>query len=59
MDLELDDVGPSVGRGPILVACRDDESGAIAVRSLTDSWLPVELVEAFVAEAKHRLPPTP
>ena len=57
VDLELDDYGPGVGRGPIAHASRDDDSGEITVRVFTDSPLPLGLVEQFLAEVARTLPP--
>lgn len=56
MDLELDDVGPSLGRGPTLYASCADDSGAITIRALRCDPLPIELVEEFLTEARLRLP---
>jgi hypothetical protein len=58
MDLELDDVGPGSGRGTVLIASRDDETGAMTLRSFTDEPLAIELVEAFLAEERRTLPPS-
>jgi len=57
MDLELDDVGPGVGRGPVIYASRDDETELITVRTFTSSPLPIALLQQFINEAQSRLPP--
>jgi hypothetical protein len=57
MDLELDDVAPSPSRGLVLMASRDDESGAITLRTFTSEPLALELLERFVGEAQRQLPP--
>lgn len=58
MALELDDIGPSPGRGIVLEAFYDDDTGNMTFRSCTTEPLPFLLVEAFIAEARRRLPPT-
>lgn len=55
-DLELDDLGPGLGRGSIMVASYADESGEMTVRTFTEEPLPLALVEQFVIEARLRLP---
>ena len=57
MDLELEDVGPRAGRGLVLVASRNDGTAAVTVRGFSSEPLPLALVEQFLAEARHRLPP--
>ena len=54
-DLELDDLGPGVGRGPVAIASMPDGSKNINVRVFTDGALPIEVIEEFVAEARRRL----
>ena len=56
MDLELEDVGPGVSRGLLLLASRNDQSGQL-VRVWTNDPLPIELLEEFMAEAQRCLPP--
>lgn len=57
MDLELEDVGPGVSRGIVVLASRNDQSGQIIVRVWTNDPLPIELLEKFMAEAQRCLPP--
>jgi len=57
MDLELDDVGPGAGRGLVLLASRDDKSGAITIQVFSSDALPLPLVERFISEARRCLPP--
>lgn len=54
-DLELDDLGPGVGRGTVAIASMPDDSREINVRVFTDGALPIEVVEQFVAEVRRRL----
>jgi hypothetical protein len=56
MDLELDDVGPSLGRGPTLYASCNDATGAMTIRALTSDPLPIELLDEFLSEARLTLP---
>ena len=58
MALELDDIGPSPGRGLVLEAFYDDDTGNVTFTSCTAEPLPLLLVEAFIAEARTRLRPT-
>ena len=58
MALELEDVGPSPGRGLVLEAFYDDDTGHMSLTSSTTEPLPIPLVEAFIAEVRRRLPPT-
>jgi len=44
LDLELDDVGPAVGRGTIAVASRPDGGDVISVRPFSDEALPIEVL---------------
>lgn len=55
LDLELDDLGPGIGRGLLAVASCDDASGAITVRFFTEDRLPIALVDQFLTEATERL----
>jgi hypothetical protein len=55
--LELEDIGPAPGRGVLLVAFRDDQTGETTIDSKLIESLPLELVERFLAEARLRLPP--
>ena len=56
MDLELDDVGPGIGRGPIALASCDDATGELVVRVFTDAPLPLGLLELLLSEARTVLP---
>lgn len=56
MDLELDDVGPGIGRGPVAHASCDDTTGELVVRVFTDEPLPFSLAELFVSEARMLRP---
>ena len=57
MELDVDDVGPGVGRGLILIASRDDASGEMTLRTFTSDPLPLQLVEKVADEARGCLPP--
>lgn len=57
LDLELDDIGPDAGLGRVLIASTDGETGMTTLRCFTDAPLPVELLEAFLDEARRTLPP--
>jgi hypothetical protein len=52
---ELEDVAPTPGRGNVLEAFRDDNTGALTVTALTDQPLPLALVQRFVTEAERDL----
>lgn len=56
MSLELEDVGPGVGRGFVAIANKLDDSEEITVSTLTADPLPAELVTQFIGEACNRLP---
>ena len=56
MSLELDDVGPGVGRGCVSIANKLDDSEQITVSTFTADPLPVELLTQFIDEAMSRLP---
>lgn len=56
MDLELDDLGPGVGRGLVALASYGDEAEVVTVRVLTRLPLSLGLIEQFLAEAKIQLP---
>lgn len=56
MDLELDDLGPGVGRGLIAIASYDDDSGEITVKSFAEHAVPIGLLEQFLSEAQRCLP---
>lgn len=58
MDLELDDLGPAPGRGTVMIASRDDDTGELTVTVLTDEALPLSLVEQFLREAREGLAPS-
>jgi hypothetical protein len=58
MAFELDDIGPSPGRGLVLEAFRDGATGNMTFTSRTTEPLPFRLVEAFIAEARRTLSPT-
>jgi hypothetical protein len=53
--LELDDIAPAPGRGSVLEAFHDYTTGALTFTAHVTDPLPLELVEQFVAEARHRL----
>lgn len=55
LGLELDDVAPAPGRGPVLEAFRDDTTGDLTFTAYVADPLPFELVEQFIAEARHEL----
>ena len=55
IDLELDDLGPEVGRGTVAIASKSDASGTINLRVFPDHELPIEVVEQFTAEARYKL----
>src|SRR4051794_34011891 len=57
IDLELDDLGPGVGRGPVAIASQPDETDEISVSVVTVDALPVELLEQFLGEARRILVP--
>lgn len=57
-DLELDDLGPGVGRGCIAIATIADGTDEILVSVVTDDALPIDVLEQFTAEARRLLPPT-
>ena len=54
-DLELDDLGPGIGRGPVAVASMPDGSGAVSLKVFDGRSLPIEVIEQFIAEARRRL----
>ena len=56
MDLELDDVGPGIGRGPVALAWCDDATGELVVRVFTDAPLRLGLLELVLSEARTLLP---
>lgn len=56
MNLELDDVGPGIGRGPVAVATKPDDSKEITLSTLTSDPLPIDLISQFIGEASSRLP---
>ena len=58
MALELDDIGPSPGRGLVLESFRDGDTGNMTFTSCTTEQLPFRLVEAFIAQARRTLSPT-
>lgn len=53
---ELEDVGPSPGRGLVLEAFEQDASGEFAFTAFTDEPLPFALVHRFVVEAAREIP---
>jgi hypothetical protein len=55
--LELEDVGPTLGRGVVMRAFRDNSTGQITITCPTDKQLPIELVEQFSAETRLRTSP--
>lgn len=54
-DLELDDLGPGVGRGTVAIASKPDVSKRIYLRLFSEDPLPIELLERFAVEAHRRL----
>lgn len=52
---ELEDVGPSPGRGIVLEAFHEDASGEFAFTAYTDRPLPFALVHRFVVEAAREI----
>ena len=54
-DLELDDLGPGVGRGLVAIASLPDDSEAISLQVFGAGALPIEVLEQFIAEARRRL----
>jgi len=57
MGLELDDIAPAPGRGPVVEAFHDDTTGEWTFISHITEPLPLDLIEQFIAEARRRLPP--
>ncbi|MBY8862715.1 hypothetical protein K7711_40040 [Nocardia sp. CA2R105] len=53
---ELEDVGPSPGRGIVLEAFGQDASGEFVFTAFTDQPLPFALVHRFVVEAAREIP---
>jgi len=53
---ELEDVGPSPGRGIVLEVFRDVAEGGFTFTAFTDRPLPFELVHRFVTEAARDIP---
>lgn len=54
-DLELDDLGPDLGRGIVAIASVRDGTDSIGVRLYAEHELPIEVVEQFLAEARRLL----
>jgi phosphopentomutase len=52
---ELEDVGPSPGRGIVLEVFKDDAEGGFMFTAFTDHPLPFELVHRFVAESAREI----
>ncbi|MQY23660.1 hypothetical protein [Nocardia macrotermitis] len=53
---ELEDVGPSPGRGIVLEAFEQEVSGEFVFTAYTDHPLPFALVHRFVNEAAREIP---
>jgi len=56
MDLELDDLGPGIGRGLLALVSCDDESQELTLRVFNAEPLPAVLIEMLLADAGERLP---
>lgn len=54
-DLELEDLGPGVGRGLVALASMADGARSISLTVYDDRTLPIEVVEQFIAEARRSL----
>lgn len=48
-EVELEDVGPGLGRGSLL-ATRDDATGEISITADLEQPVPIEVLDRFVAE---------
>lgn len=55
MDLELDALGPGLGRGCIATASRVDGFDAVTIRVFVENPLPIGLIAKFIEEAQTRL----
>lgn len=55
LHLELDDLGPGVGRGTIAIASKPDGSSTINVRVFAEWSVPIDVVDQFLSEPRRRL----